>query len=65
MLSRRLFLFSEVIVIYTLLLFLSGDRREEVLPVDIEGWRRFSNASFKENFRMDRIVFEVTGRFDL
>ncbi|KAK3913140.1 Protein ANTAGONIST OF LIKE HETEROCHROMATIN PROTEIN 1 [Frankliniella fusca] len=36
----------------------AGEKREETITVDIEGWRRLSNASFKQNFRMDRIVFE-------
>lgn len=32
---------------------------EEVVNVDIEGYRLMSNASFKANFRMDRVVFQV------
>ncbi|KAK3925265.1 Protein ANTAGONIST OF LIKE HETEROCHROMATIN PROTEIN 1 [Frankliniella fusca] len=35
-----------------------GEHREEVVPVDIEGFRVMSNTSFREHFRMDRIVFQ-------
>ncbi|XP_034239532.1 uncharacterized protein LOC117644302 [Thrips palmi] len=35
-----------------------GEGREDVVHVDVEGYRLMSNASFKANFRMDRIVFE-------
>lgn len=31
------------------------------LEVDMTSWRRLSNSSFKENFRMDRTCFEVCG----
>ncbi|KAK3914166.1 Protein ALP1-like [Frankliniella fusca] len=34
------------------------DAKEQVVDIDIHGWRELSNASFKENFRMNRTVFE-------
>ncbi|XP_052131079.1 uncharacterized protein LOC127751481 [Frankliniella occidentalis] len=36
----------------------SDGGKEEVVSVDAEGFRRMSNASFKANFRMDRVVFQ-------
>lgn len=36
-----------------------GGGPEEVVNVDVEGFRVMSNASFKANFRMDRVVFQV------
>ncbi|KAK3925908.1 Protein ANTAGONIST OF LIKE HETEROCHROMATIN PROTEIN 1 [Frankliniella fusca] len=35
-----------------------SDDGEEILYVDVEGYRRMSNSSFKTHFRMDRITFQ-------
>lgn len=35
-----------------------GDGGAEHVFVDIEGWRKLSNATFRENFRMDRTLFQ-------
>ncbi|KAK3920663.1 Protein ANTAGONIST OF LIKE HETEROCHROMATIN PROTEIN 1 [Frankliniella fusca] len=35
-----------------------GGGKDELVQVDVEGYRMMSNASFKAHFRMDRIVFE-------
>lgn len=45
--------------VITCIVFLLGERREEVIDVDIEGFLNMSNTSFKEHFRMDRAIFEV------
>lgn len=40
--------------------YISGEQREEVIAVDIDGFRVMSNTSFREHFRMNRIIFQVT-----
>ncbi|KAK3907391.1 Protein ANTAGONIST OF LIKE HETEROCHROMATIN PROTEIN 1 [Frankliniella fusca] len=39
-----------------------GGGKEDVINVNIEGFRAISNASFKAHFRMSRLVFEDTFR---
>lgn len=43
----------------TCIFLFSGEHREEVIAVDINGFRVMSNTSFREHFRMDRTVFQV------
>lgn len=42
-------------------MFSVSDEGTAFLEVDVAGFRRLSNAAFRENFRMDRPCFEVCG----
>lgn len=63
---RSILAYNVTITMITKVKFVA-DKRRKIIPiaVDVDGYRRLEDNTFKQHFRMNRILFEVCIFLDL